>query len=230
MCFSVTDSTPFSWWVGGPNGAQVQTYWGGAPQGSRQCSCGLQQNCVDPKHQCNCDADRNEWYWILSSTAFPAFFPFFSIILIISSSPLWLYLPGRVIQACWPIKRHSLSDLWCWGMSIGLTLKASTGWGLFNAMETVSPSSPLVSKKWKEYTYYIYLHINRLFLTFMLSAESIWNAAFFDKETSYLHFPTFHGELSADISFLFKTTSFSGVFLENLGIKDFIRIELSCKS
>ncbi|XP_017266467.1 contactin-associated protein-like 4 isoform X2 [Kryptolebias marmoratus] len=57
--------------------------------------------------------------------------------------------------------------------------------------------------------------------------RKFWNAAFFDKETSYLHFPTFHGELSADISFLFKTTASSGVFLENLGIKDFIRIELS---
>uniref|UniRef100_A0A667ZRR0 Contactin associated protein like 3 n=1 Tax=Myripristis murdjan TaxID=586833 RepID=A0A667ZRR0_9TELE len=57
--------------------------------------------------------------------------------------------------------------------------------------------------------------------------KNFWNAAFFDKETSYLHFPTFHGELSADISFLFKTTASSGVFLENLGIKDFIRIELS---
>ncbi|XP_051972805.1 contactin-associated protein-like 5 isoform X2 [Xyrauchen texanus] len=57
--------------------------------------------------------------------------------------------------------------------------------------------------------------------------NNFWNAAFFDKETSYLHFPTFHGELSADISFLFKTSSSSGVFLENLGIKDFIRIELS---
>lgn len=60
-------------------------------------------------------------------------------------------------------------------------------------------------------------------------AENFWNAAFFDTEKSYLHFPTFHGELNADISFLFKTTSSSGVFLENLGIKDFIRIELSCK-
>ncbi|XP_017276056.1 contactin-associated protein-like 4 isoform X1 [Kryptolebias marmoratus] len=57
--------------------------------------------------------------------------------------------------------------------------------------------------------------------------KNFWNAAFFDKETSYLHFPTFHGELNADISFLFKTTFSSGVFLENLGIKDFIRIELS---
>ncbi|XP_076876738.1 LOW QUALITY PROTEIN: contactin-associated protein-like 5 [Brachyhypopomus gauderio] len=57
--------------------------------------------------------------------------------------------------------------------------------------------------------------------------KDFWNAAYFNKETSYLHFPTFHGELSADISFLFKTSSSSGVFLENLGIKDFIRIELS---
>ncbi|XP_038146709.1 contactin-associated protein-like 4 [Cyprinodon tularosa] len=56
--------------------------------------------------------------------------------------------------------------------------------------------------------------------------RNFWNAAFFDKET-YLHFPTFHGELSADISFFFKTTASFGVFLENLGIKDFIRIELS---
>ncbi|XP_035996745.1 contactin-associated protein-like 4 isoform X1 [Fundulus heteroclitus] len=57
--------------------------------------------------------------------------------------------------------------------------------------------------------------------------KNFWNAAFFDKETSYLHFPTFNGELNADISFLFRTTSSSGLFLENLGIKDFIRIELS---
>uniref|UniRef100_A0A3P9QB54 Contactin-associated protein-like 4 n=1 Tax=Poecilia reticulata TaxID=8081 RepID=A0A3P9QB54_POERE len=57
--------------------------------------------------------------------------------------------------------------------------------------------------------------------------KSIWNAAFFAKETLYLHFPTFHGELSADISLLFKTTSSSGVLLENLGIRDFIRLELS---
>ncbi|XP_074137802.1 contactin-associated protein-like 4 isoform X2 [Sminthopsis crassicaudata] len=56
--------------------------------------------------------------------------------------------------------------------------------------------------------------------------RSFWNSASFNTETSYLHFPTFHGELSADVSFFFKTTASSGVFLENLGIKDFIRIEL----
>uniref|UniRef100_A0A8C3CFW8 Contactin-associated protein-like 4 n=1 Tax=Cairina moschata TaxID=8855 RepID=A0A8C3CFW8_CAIMO len=56
--------------------------------------------------------------------------------------------------------------------------------------------------------------------------RAFWNSASFNTETSYLHFPTLHGELSADVSFFFKTTASSGVFLENLGIQDFIRIEL----
>ncbi|XP_073084941.1 contactin-associated protein-like 3 isoform X7 [Manis javanica] len=56
--------------------------------------------------------------------------------------------------------------------------------------------------------------------------NSFWNSASFNTETSYLHFPTFRGELSADMSFFFKTTASSGVFLENLGITDFIRLEL----
>nr|XP_021512328.1 contactin-associated protein-like 5 [Meriones unguiculatus] len=57
-----------------------------------------------------------------------------------------------------------------------------------------------------------------------------WNAVSFSTEASYLHFPTFHAEFSADISFFFKTTALSGVFLENLGIKDFIRLEMSSPS
>ncbi|KAJ8384079.1 hypothetical protein AAFF_G00208700, partial [Aldrovandia affinis] len=57
-----------------------------------------------------------------------------------------------------------------------------------------------------------------------------WNAASFYQESSYLHFPTFQAELSADISFYFKTTAPSGVFLENLGVHDFIRLELSSPS
>ncbi|KAM6160919.1 contactin-associated protein-like 3 [Erethizon dorsatum] len=60
--------------------------------------------------------------------------------------------------------------------------------------------------------------------------KSFWNSASFNTETSYLHFPTFHGELTADVSFFFKTTISSGVFLENLGITDFIRIELHAPS
>ncbi|XP_010609260.2 contactin-associated protein-like 3 isoform X1 [Fukomys damarensis] len=60
--------------------------------------------------------------------------------------------------------------------------------------------------------------------------KSFWNSASFHTETSYLHFPTFHGELTADVSFFFKTTVSSGVFMENLGITDFIRIELHAPS
>ncbi|XP_048203563.1 contactin-associated protein-like 3 [Perognathus longimembris pacificus] len=56
--------------------------------------------------------------------------------------------------------------------------------------------------------------------------NSFWNSASFNTEISYLHFPTFHGELSADLSFFFKTTASSGVLVENLGITDFIRLEL----
>lgn len=68
-----------------------------------------------------------------------------------------------------------------------------------------------------------------LSFSFIFKPESFWNSASFNTEASYLHFPTFHGELTADVHFLFKTTVSSGVFMENLGITDFIRIELSGK-
>ncbi|XP_076599800.1 contactin-associated protein-like 4 [Chaetodon auriga] len=154
------DGPPLSWWVGGPGGGQVQTYWGGAPPGSQQCACGLQENCVDPRHHCNCDADRPEWA---------------------NDSGLLTH------KETLPVRSLVLGDV----------------------QRPGSESAYMVG--------HLRCH----------GDKNVWNAAFFDKETSYLHFPTFHGELSADISFLFKTTSSSGVFLENLGIKDFIRIELS---
>lgn len=62
-----------------------------------------------------------------------------------------------------------------------------------------------------------------------LPAESIWNAASFYQESSYLYFPTLQAELASDISFYFKSSAPSGVFLENLGLKDFIRLELTCE-
>lgn len=49
-------------------------------------------------------------------------------------------------QACWPIRRPSLSGLWCWATSTGLAQKAPTGSDLSVAMETVSPAkSPSMS-------------------------------------------------------------------------------------
>ncbi|XP_063063624.1 contactin-associated protein-like 2 [Engraulis encrasicolus] len=56
--------------------------------------------------------------------------------------------------------------------------------------------------------------------------RNYWNAASFSTPSSYLHFSTFQGETSADISFYFKTSAPHGVFLENLGNSDFIRLEL----
>lgn len=68
------------------------------------------------------------------------------------------------------------------------------------------------------------------FLKKTKKTDSFWNSASFNTETSYLHFPTFRGELSADVSFFFKTIASSGVFVENLGITDFIRLELRGES
>uniref|UniRef100_A0A3Q3S276 Contactin-associated protein-like 4 n=1 Tax=Mastacembelus armatus TaxID=205130 RepID=A0A3Q3S276_9TELE len=156
----MSQGSPFSWWLGGPGSGHLQTYWGGAQPGSRQCACGLQGDCVDPQHYCNCDADRLEWAEDSGLLVHKESLPVRSLVLGDVQRP-----GSEVAYRVGPLRCHG--------------------------------------------------------------DKNFWNAAFFDKETSYLHFPTFHGELSADISFLFKTTASSGVFLENLGIKDFIRIELS---
>ncbi|TSM60558.1 Contactin-associated protein like 5-2 [Bagarius yarrelli] len=60
--------------------------------------------------------------------------------------------------------------------------------------------------------------------------KSLWNAASFYDEASYLLFPVSQMELSFDVSFYFKTGSPSGVFVENVGSQDFIRVELSSSS
>ncbi|XP_018424066.1 PREDICTED: contactin-associated protein-like 5 [Nanorana parkeri] len=57
--------------------------------------------------------------------------------------------------------------------------------------------------------------------------RNFWNSASFSSTVSYLYFPTFHSDFSTDIAFFFKTNSSSGVFLESLGVKDFIRVQLS---
>ncbi|KAG7279578.1 hypothetical protein CRUP_034166 [Coryphaenoides rupestris] len=59
--------------------------------------------------------------------------------------------------------------------------------------------------------------------------KSMWNAASFYQDSSYLRFLNLQAELGSDISFYFKTSAPSGIFLENLGLKDFIRVELSCE-
>lgn len=74
-----------------------------------------------------------------------------------------------------------------------------------------------------------YMYCIHLFVSVSPSG-SMWNAATFYQESSYLYFPTSPAELASDISFYFKTGAPSGVFVESLGLKDFVRVELSCES
>ncbi|MBN3304064.1 CNTP5 protein, partial [Amia calva] len=155
------DGTPFSWWVG--RSGERHTYWGGSLPGIQQCSCNLEENCIDMNYFCNCDADREEWTNDTGLLSYKDHLPVNQVVIGDTSRP-----GSEAIYRVGPLR--------CYG------------------------------------------------------DRNFWNAATFYEESSYLHFPTFHAELSADISFYFKTTADSGVFLENLGIKDFIRVELSSPS
>nr|XP_061795439.1 contactin-associated protein-like 4 [Nerophis lumbriciformis] len=160
---NTAEGSPLSWWIGGSAPGERQDYWAGAQPGSQQCACGLQGDCLDPKHYCNCDADSTQWA---------------------EDSGLLTHKESL------PVRTLVLGD---------------------------------VKRSGSEAAY-------RVGTLRCHGDKNFWNAAFFATETSYLHFPTFHSELSGDISFLFKTSAPSGVFLENLGIRDFIRVELSSPS
>ncbi|XP_067167957.1 contactin-associated protein 1 [Apteryx mantelli] len=56
--------------------------------------------------------------------------------------------------------------------------------------------------------------------------RNTWNTVSFNRGTALL-FPTFQANHSLDISFYFKTTAQSGVFLENPGSRYYIRVELN---
>ncbi|XP_005796764.1 contactin-associated protein 1 [Xiphophorus maculatus] len=54
------DGRPFSYWIGRNN--ESHYYWGGTFREVQKCGCAINQTCVDPKFQCNCDADYRQWY------------------------------------------------------------------------------------------------------------------------------------------------------------------------
>ncbi|NXR84734.1 CNTP1 protein, partial [Pycnonotus jocosus] len=56
--------------------------------------------------------------------------------------------------------------------------------------------------------------------------RNTWNTVSFNRGAALI-FPTFQANHSLDISFYFKTTAQSGVFLENPGYRNYIRIELN---
>ncbi|XP_030626430.1 contactin-associated protein-like 5 [Chanos chanos] len=156
--FNTWDGTPLAWWL--DRSGERRTYWGGFLPGVQQCSCSLDENCIDMNYFCNCDADRESWE---------------------NDTGLLSYKDHL------PVTEILVGD-------------------------TNRTGSEAVYKVGSLHCY---------------GDRFLWNAASFYQESSYLHFPTLQAELSSDISFYFKTTAPSGVFLENLGVKDFIRVELS---
>ncbi|XP_036395954.1 contactin-associated protein-like 5 [Megalops cyprinoides] len=159
--FNTWDGMPLSWWT--DRDGERRTYWGGFLPGVQQCSCSLDENCIDMNYFCNCDADRDSW---ANDTGILSF------------------------KDHLPVSEIAIGDTNRTGSEAVFRIGSLRCYG----------------------------------------DRFLWNAASFYQESSYLHFPTFQAELSADISFYFKTTASSGVFLENLGAKDFIRLELSSPS
>ncbi|XP_029385915.1 contactin-associated protein-like 5 isoform X2 [Echeneis naucrates] len=159
--FNTRDGSPLSWWL--DREGERRSYWGGFLPGVQQCSCSLEENCMDMNYFCNCDADTDAWTNDTGILSYKDHLPVSQIVI------------GDTNRTGSQAVYH-IGPLRCYG------------------------------------------------------DKSIWNAASFYQESSYLYFPTLQAELASDISFYFKTSAPSGVFLENLGLKDFIRVELSSPS
>ncbi|XP_035031443.2 contactin-associated protein-like 5 [Hippoglossus stenolepis] len=159
--FNTKDGSPLSWWL--DREGEKRSYWGGFLPGVQQCSCSLEENCIDMNFFCNCDADTDAWANDTGILSYKDHLPVSQIVIGDTNRT-----GSKAIYHIGPLR--------CYG------------------------------------------------------DKSIWNAASFYQESSYLYFPTLQAELSSDISFHFKTSAPSGVFLENLGLKDFIRVELSSPS
>ncbi|XP_068428009.1 contactin-associated protein-like 5 [Clinocottus analis] len=159
--FNTKDGSPLTWWLDW-EGAR-RSYWGGFLPGVQQCSCSLEENCVDMNYFCNCDADTDAWA---------------------NDTGILSYKDHL------PVSQIAVGDTNRTGSQAVFLLGPLRCYG----------------------------------------DKSLWNAASFYQESSYLYFPTLQAELASDISFYFKTSAPSGVFLENQGLKDFIRVELSSPS
>uniref|UniRef100_A0A3B4GG89 Contactin associated protein like 5 n=1 Tax=Pundamilia nyererei TaxID=303518 RepID=A0A3B4GG89_9CICH len=152
--------SPLSWWL--DREGEKRSYWGGFLPGVQQCSCSLEENCIDMNYFCNCDADTDTWANDTGVLSYKDHLPVSQIVIGDTDR-----MGSQAVYHIGPLR--------CYG------------------------------------------------------DRSIWNAASFYQESSYLYFPTLQAELASDISFYFKTSTPSGVFLENQGLKDFIRVELSCE-
>lgn len=60
VCLVKPDGRPFGYWIGRDNVSHY--YWGGTFREVQMCGCAINQSCIDPKFQCNCDADYRQWW------------------------------------------------------------------------------------------------------------------------------------------------------------------------
>ena len=59
-CFGVElFGRDMAWWVS--RDGNKMNYWGGADPDSGKCACGMDDSCVDPKYDCNCDSEKSQW-------------------------------------------------------------------------------------------------------------------------------------------------------------------------
>ncbi|KAM9850475.1 contactin-associated protein-like 5 [Aulostomus maculatus] len=159
--FNTKDGSPQAWWL--DRHGERRSYWGGYLPRIQQCSCSLEENCMDMNYFCNCDADTEAWAKDTGILSYKDHLPVSKIVI------------GDLNRTGSQAIYH-VGPLRCYG------------------------------------------------------DMSIWNAATFYQDSSYIYFHTSQAEPASDISFYFKTSSPAGVFLENLGLKDFIRVELSSPS
>ena len=59
-CFGVElFGRDMAWWVS--RDGKKMNYWGGADPDSGKCACGMDDSCVDPDYDCNCDSEKSQW-------------------------------------------------------------------------------------------------------------------------------------------------------------------------
>ncbi|XP_035531842.1 contactin-associated protein-like 5 [Morone saxatilis] len=238
---NMTDGRPLSWWV--DQEGERHSYWGGFLSGVQQCSCSLEENCIDMNYFCNCDADIDTWANDTGVLSYKDHLPVSHIVIgdtnrtgseaIYRISPLRCYGDSgtasqqRGFLGC-------IRTLTFNGVTFDLEERAKMVPGVSSGCPGYcSSSSSLCHNKGKcieKSSGYTCDCSQSAFGGPTCKEESIWNAASFYQESSSLLFPTLRAELTFDISFYFKTTANSGVFLENMGHKDFIRVELSLVS
>ncbi|GAB5575583.1 contactin-associated protein-like 5 isoform X1 [Prionailurus iriomotensis] len=209
------DGTPFTWWIGRSN--ERHPYWGGAPPGVQQCECGLDESCLDIRHFCNCDADKDEWVCPNCQRDLGCYPD-------LKGDQFRSGCPDSGGHAPLPEEEYAELSRGKHGHRERHQLTNDTG---FLSFKDHLPVTQIVITDTNRSNSEAAWRIGPLRC---YGDRHFWNAVSFYTEASYLHFPTFHAEFSADISFFFKTTALSGVFLENLGIKDFIRLEISSPS